>query len=308
MSTMRSRSLFAVSILAASVAAQSSGSLPPSCNLVANELKSCVPTDATNAEITGPEITSCICSGNDFDSYVSECLQEGASTFTDQYKSALEEFVGFCATYYTGGSSGGGSGSSRTPTTPEPSATPSGDSGSTGNTDCDYALAGLSTCWTDNNSLPTAAPVANCLCSGTDFDVAIDACYSALVADDSTDAPKAGVFTDFCSSYSAGAFGSGGSPETSGTRTGGSGSQTTGGFLDSGPPNSSAASSPSRVIQTLSPGTTSDSASAGGSSSTPSTSSSSNGGGTSPNGAGTLEITILGTAFAAFIAGAAMFL
>ncbi|KAF3914350.1 hypothetical protein AA313_de0207644 [Arthrobotrys entomopaga] len=315
MSTMRS--LLAASILAASVAAQSgsSGALPPSCNLVQSELKSCIPSDATAADITGPSITRCICVGNDFDSYVDDCLNQASSDLTNDSLELLNELVGYCATYYNGGSSSGGS-SSRSPTTPRPTPTQSGgsSSGGTGNTDCDYAIAGLSTCWTGNDALPTAPSEARCLCSGTGFDSAIDACYSGLVDTDPDDASTVAIFTDFCSSYSAGAFADATPTGDSGPQTSGdSGPETTGGFLDNGPPDSRVASTPSRAIQTLSPGSTSDSgnslpATSTGSNPSQSSGSNSDGSGAPPNGAGALEVTILGTAFAALIAGAALFL
>ncbi|EPS41906.1 hypothetical protein H072_4134 [Dactylellina haptotyla CBS 200.50] len=289
------KTIYIASILAASVV--SAQNIPESCTRVSGLVQSCVPSDATANDLTGTKIAQCLCSDNNFDDDIVTCIKDAGSLLPEEAQQALEAFDGYCALYgggSTGGGSGGNTGTATTPEpTSEPTSEPTGSSGGSGGSEnCSYIVAGVSSCWTDNSPFPTAAPVANCLCSGTDFDAAVEGCYSALIGiSASDDASTIAQFANFCSSFSNGDF------DGAATATDNSGPATTG-FLDSpGATDTSAEDAPSstRAIQTL------GSASSSGSGSNPTTTG-------NPSSASGFKVALVGTTFAALFATVAMFL
>ncbi|KAF3111722.1 hypothetical protein TWF706_011458 [Orbilia oligospora] len=251
---------------------------------------------SAQAPETSTAIAACLCDNTGFDSKIAECLDATGSVLPEESRQFLARFQGYCNLLAGGGGGGGGgvptSASVTRPTetsasiTPTPTPTGSGDDDDNVPENCRYIDSGLSSCWTDNSPLPTAAPVARCLCAGTSFDAAIEGCYSDILDTDPKEAATVSAFAGFCSSFSAGAFGGSGptgSDNNQPTTTGGSNS-----------PNPTGDDEDDDAPATTGPAQT--------------TGSNSNNGGNGPNSAAGFKVTILGTAFAAILAGAALVL
>ncbi|KAF3318662.1 hypothetical protein TWF173_006678 [Orbilia oligospora] len=284
---MRTSPLIVASILAVAVSAQA----PEVCIEVVTLSQQCIPDDASVDDLqTSTAIAACLCDNTGFDSKVAECLDATGSVLPEESRQFLASFQGYC-NLLAGGGGGGGVQTSATVTrptetsasiTPTPTPTGSGDDDNVPE-NCRYIASGLSSCWTDNSPLPTAAPVARCLCAGTSFDAAIEGCYSDILDTDPKEAATVSAFAGFCSSFSAGAFGGSGP-------TGSDNNQptTTGGSNSPNPTDDEDDDAPS----TTGPAQT--------------TGSNSNNGGNGPNSAAGFKVTILGTALAAILAGAAL--
>ncbi|KAF3929390.1 hypothetical protein ABW19_dt0205716 [Dactylella cylindrospora] len=263
--------------------------VPDSCVRVSELVGSCVPADATEDDLVSSTVANCICSGTTFDDDIVDCLQAASGFLDADIEAALQGFRGYCAAF---GNGGGGSG-------PDPTPTPTSGGGSGGSTDseyCSYFLEGINQCWTDNNPLPTAAPVAECLCSGTDFDIAVEGCYSDIVNGNPDGASTVAAFAGFCSTWSA----IGDSPATvTPTRT----PTTPTPDFDTPTPTRTPVDDDTpvvgttRVIQTSNPTSTS-------------TNSGNNGGSDDDeeSGAAGLKYTLVGTTLAALLAGVALLL
>ncbi|KAK6331311.1 hypothetical protein TWF730_004396 [Orbilia blumenaviensis] len=309
---MRTSTIILAGALAAVASAQ--GSFPPACTDFLTKTTECVPEDASEEDIVSPEVVGCICGdAAGFSRAVTDCLDavSGIESFPADALTVLQGFEQYCQLLGGGGggSSPGSSGSNTVPsateTETEPSPTSRGSGGGstptptptsidTGSENCDYLLGGLQSCWTDGSALPTAAAVADCLCSGTSFDAAVEGCYSDIVNVSPKEASTISGFAGYCSSYSDGAFGS---PRSTATDDDGASSTSAPEPTGTDDDDDDTPSSTGRVIQTLAPTTTSGSNNDGG-----------NNGETGPNSAAGLKVTILGTAFAAIIAGAALIL
>ncbi|KAK6518781.1 hypothetical protein TWF506_005916 [Arthrobotrys conoides] len=273
-------SIFAIaSILAVAVSAQDDG-IPESCTNVVLLSQQCIPEDANAEDLqTNVEISRCLCAPDaNFDNQILDCLGKTRTILPEENVQFLEGFQNYCS-LIGGGGGGGGS----IPTTSASVTRPS-DTGSvtvpptstpTGGDDnvpenCRYIAAELSSCWTDDSPLPTAAPVARCLCSATSFDAAVEGCYSDIRGIDAEEASTVSSFLDFCSKFSGG---SGGAGPTS--------------TDDNNQPTSTGGSNSPEPTNTGSNG---------------------NNGGNGPNSAAGFKATILGTALAAILAGAALIL
>ncbi|KAF3207891.1 hypothetical protein TWF192_007680 [Orbilia oligospora] len=288
---MRTSPLIVASILAVAVSAQA----PEVCIEVVTLSQKCIPDDASVDDLqTSTAIAACLCDNTGFDSKVAECLDATGSVLPEESRQFLASFQGYCD-LLAGGGGGGGIPTSAPVTrstetsasiTPTPTPTGSGDDDDNVPENCRYIASGLSSCWTDNSPLPTAAPVARCLCAGTSFDAAIEGCYSDILDTDPKEAATVSAFAGFCSSFSAGAFGGSGptgSDNNQPTNTGGSNS-----------PSPTDDDDDDDAPSTTGPAQT--------------TGSNSNNGGNGPSSAAGFKVTILGTALAAILAGAALVL
>ncbi|RVD87215.1 uncharacterized protein DFL_001458 [Arthrobotrys flagrans] len=297
---MRASTLVLASILAVAVSAQDG--IPESCARVVTLVQSCVPEDADEDALQNTEIASCLCDGGaKFDTDVVECIEAAGSAFPADVQAFLEGFKGYCSIFSGGG--GGGSLPTSATRASTSSATITSSPTETGGValdseNCRYIVSGLSSCWTDGSTLPTAAPVARCLCSGTSFDAAVEGCYSDVVDSNPRDASTIAALAGYCSQFSAGSLGTGSTP----TATDDNSEPTSSGGSDAPDPTSGDedATTTGRVIQTLDPATTdpatTDPATTG------------TGSNDDPNSAAGLKVTILGTALAAILAGAALVL
>ncbi|KAK6503867.1 hypothetical protein TWF481_008870 [Arthrobotrys musiformis] len=285
---MRTSVLALAGVLAAAVSAQD---LPASCAAVVATASACSPDSTDLTAIQTTQVAQCICDADaNFDTNVLACLDGLGSSVPEEAVSFLEGFKEYCSLFAGGG--GGGSAptsatrgtGSATVTTPTPTPTSDG----TDSENCQYIVQGLSSCWTDDSPLPTAAPVASCLCSGTSFDAAIEGCYSDIADSDPKEASTIAAFAGFCSKFSAGAFSPTTTDDSEPTATGGSSSAPTSADED--------ATSTGRVISTLDPTTTGTGTNSGAT------------GTDTPNSAAGFKVTILGSAIAAILASAALVL